>query len=112
MTMDDNTPEPQDTADPAGQQDFNDTTTMATPTASAAPPKARKALSRPWTWVGIAAAALLLGGEVRRRVPRPPVAWPQTTGWSGQSPQVNCAPPRYYQGRCCSQARRGGATER
>ena len=64
MTMDDTTPEPQETPDPAGQQDSNDTTTMATPTAPAAPPERRKALTRPWTWVGIAAAALLLGGGI------------------------------------------------
>jgi hypothetical protein len=60
MTMDDHTPEPQNTPDPAGPEGFNDTTTMATPTASAVPPKSRKA----WTWVGIAAAALLLGGGI------------------------------------------------
>jgi hypothetical protein len=64
MTMDDTTPEPQNTTDQAGQQDFDDTTTMATPTAPIAPPTRRKALTRPWTWVGIAAAALLLGGGI------------------------------------------------
>lgn len=64
MTVDDTTPEPQDTPDPTGPEDFNDTTTMGTPTAPAAPPKRRNALTRPWTWVGVAAAALLLGGGI------------------------------------------------
>lgn len=64
MTMDDTTPEPHNAPDPAGPEDFNDTTTMATPTAPTAPPKRRTALTRPWTWVGIAAAALLLGGGI------------------------------------------------
>ena len=67
--MDTNTPEPQDTPDPTAEQATNEIPRTSAPTEALPPnpPAAegkRSVLSRPWTWVGIAAAALLLGAGI------------------------------------------------
>jgi hypothetical protein len=67
--MDANTPEPQNTPDPGTEQDTTEIPQPSAPTEALTtnPPAAagkRSLLSRPWTWVGIAAAALLLGAGI------------------------------------------------
>jgi hypothetical protein len=67
--MDTNTPDPQNTPDPGTEQDTNEIPQNSGPTEAPTtnPPAAagkRSLLSRPWTWVGIASAALLLGAGI------------------------------------------------
>lgn len=68
--MDTSTPEPQDAPDPRTEGDTNEIPQTSVPTEAPpanpapAPAARRSGLSRPWMWVGIAAAALLLGAGI------------------------------------------------